>query len=214
MVLVAHPMLTGALHRALILLLEHGENGSYGIVINRPTQHTLGSAVKNLPADFSNKFGKMKVGFGGLVRRMQFVHSISSCGGVKIPYCNDAVDLFAGGSLAAAMSHVKHNPSDANKFRFFVGCCCWEPRKLGKEIDVGYWIPVKSQPDLLLRCSESATTTAEEDGNERRALRQGTMAADDQWDLYGALLRSLGDEFKGLLDIPHWLDSSSLEACN
>ena len=47
--LAAHPMVKGPLHRSVILLLEHNTQGTYGIVLNRPTYHKLGDTVKNLP---------------------------------------------------------------------------------------------------------------------------------------------------------------------
>lgn len=55
--LAAHPMVKGPLHRSVILLLEHNTQGTYGIVLNRPTYHKLGDAVKNLPTEILDNFG-------------------------------------------------------------------------------------------------------------------------------------------------------------
>eukprot|EP01039_Chlorochromonas_danica_P007623 gene7623-8425_t len=207
--LCAHPMLSGALRRTLVLLLEHGERGSYGVVINRPTLHTVQSAVKNLPAEFVNRFGKHKVHFGGMVRRMQFIHNISDCGGLKIPYCDEP--FYAGGSLSSVMARVKHQPQDTARFRFFVGCCCWEPNQLAQEVRAGYWIIAKTKPDVLLQRlsnnngSVSSATT--------KVYRNGRLALHEEEDFYSSFLSSLGKDYQGIVNIPHWMDSSSLESC-
>jgi putative AlgH/UPF0301 family transcriptional regulator len=71
----------------VILLLEHNEQGSYGVVINRMTDHTLETAVKNLPAGLIKSFQKNDVFFGGMVRRVLYLHDQSNCDGNLIPFC-------------------------------------------------------------------------------------------------------------------------------
>lgn len=153
LVLISHPLINGPLHRTVILILEHTESGSYGIVVNRPTSHTLKSAVKNLPREVAARFGDCPVNFGGMVRRMQLVHSIPNCGGLLIPYCDRP--LYAGGLITKAISHANKFPSDLNRFQFFVGCCCWEPGQLEEELLSGYWILAKSKPDSILRLANN-----------------------------------------------------------
>jgi hypothetical protein len=85
-ILVAHPMLQGPLHRCVILLLEHNSKGSYGVVINRGTNRTVESSVKNLPANLLEAFGGNSIAFGGMVRRLTYLHDVQQVGGG--PYSN------------------------------------------------------------------------------------------------------------------------------
>ena len=103
--LVAHPMLQGPLHRSVILLLEHNSKGSYGVVINHRTGLSVDSSVMNLPDNILNVFGNNSVAFGGMVRRLTYLHDVPQVGGISIPTCKKP--LFAGGEIAKAMMFVK-----------------------------------------------------------------------------------------------------------
>lgn len=47
--LAAHPMLHGDMHRALVLVVEHGEDYSYGVVLNKAeTGHSVRSGVSGV----------------------------------------------------------------------------------------------------------------------------------------------------------------------
>jgi putative AlgH/UPF0301 family transcriptional regulator len=110
--LIAHPLVSGPLHRSVVLLLEHSvDNGSYGIVINRRTDHTISSAVKNLPHELVQVFGGNRVHFGGMVRRLQYIHDVPDCGGIPIPMCEKR-SLFAGGQIGKVVSFVQGDGSD------------------------------------------------------------------------------------------------------
>ncbi len=145
MLLLAHPLVKGPLSRSVILLLEHSEaHGSYGIVINAPTEHTLKNSVVNLPADLLDAFGNCSVSFGGMVRRLQYVHDIPDLGAAdpegsvpdaqtsdnltanvhtsfEIPFCERP--MYCGGSVTAALQAVKKDPTLISRFRFFAGKC-------------------------------------------------------------------------------------------
>ena len=88
-VLAAHPMVKGPLHRAVVLLLDHNTQGTYGVVLNRPTSHTLETAVKNLPQPLLEGFGQNKVAFGGMIRRLQYLHDLPEAGegATQLPLC-------------------------------------------------------------------------------------------------------------------------------
>lgn len=103
--LLAHPMLQGPLHRSVILLLEHNSKGSYGVVINNMTGHSVKSSIKNLPENIINTFGYNSVSFGGMVRRLTYLHDVPQVGGISIPTCKRP--LFAGGEVSKALAFVK-----------------------------------------------------------------------------------------------------------
>ena len=216
-ILAAHPILTGPLHRTVILLLEHTTTASYGIVLNRPTSHILSSAVKNLPQEFVSQFGPCRVSFGGMVRRMQWIHPYGNCGGELIPNCS--TPLYAGGIIHRALSFARKNPKKIENFKFFVGCCCWDAGQLEEEIGAGYWITANAQPDRLLALAHFGVDKSPipKDGLEEKEMtRKFAMGREvlGQVDIYRVMLEALGHDYSKLASVPNWLDSTMIESCD
>lgn len=155
--LIAHPLIQGALHRAVVFILEHNTEGTYGVVINHKEVHNLTSVVKGLPEDVVTAFSSSKVSFGGMVRRLQFIHSVPACGGLAIPMCSSKERLYAGGQLSQAISEVTADPKKIANFRFYAGCCIWDFDVLKQEIAAGYWTCVSSAPDQILRLVDNGS---------------------------------------------------------
>jgi len=237
-ILISHPMIQGPLKRAVILLLEHNTSGSYGVVINRPSRHTLASAVKNLPGPILDSFGQKQVGFGGMVRRLQFLHSSPEVAGTPIPLC--ARPFFAGGKIAIASDLVKLERSKLEDFHFFVGCCTWDKDELEAELATGYWIPVQSQVDEILRgwakqgpeekenelpararSPSSASKTSDDSPDPSvspsiassldRAIDEMAASTSGEMDsLWKSLLSKLGNAYRPALTLDHTIDAGKL----
>eukprot|EP00798_Chlamydomonas_sp_ICE-L_P002405 gene2405-8715_t len=73
-VLVSHPMMFGAnqtyFNKAVILLLDHDEGGSYGVILNRPSKYTLSEVVMTEPLP---GFERSKLWIGGDVGNNQLL---------------------------------------------------------------------------------------------------------------------------------------------
>jgi putative AlgH/UPF0301 family transcriptional regulator len=199
-VLIAHPLLAGPLHRSIILVLENSDKGTYGLVVNRPTSHTLHSAVTNLPNEMIAQFGSANVAFGGMVRRLQYLHTIPNCGGFEIPHCS--TPLYAGGMIKKVLSSVKANPSTMPMFQFFVGCCCWRPGQLEQEIESGYWITSETEPDKLISFLKDNSSSV-----DTKEVAKSTNPVD----VYQFAMESLGEKYRLFTNIPHWIDSTKYE---
>jgi len=178
-ILVSHPMIQGPLKRAVILLLEHTTAGSYGVVINRPTEHTIKSSVRGLPSDIFDAFSTTSVGFGGMVRRLQYLHKYPSLAGSPIPLCKSP--FFAGGNIGEAVKLVKSNPASLEGFRFYVGCCTWDAQELSNELETGYWLPLQGHADEIVALANSgdplstsaSLTTSAVGSSERKGKAAG-----------------------------------------
>ena len=150
--LCAHPMVSGPMQRAVVLLLEHNDEYSYGIIINKKTDHTLATATRNLPDDILAAFGDCAVSFGGNVRRLQFLHPYPDCGGTEVAGGCSA-PYFYSGNISKVLSKVKEDASSRDSFHFFVGTCLWRAGELREEVQEGYWLPVKGPADRVLQYS-------------------------------------------------------------
>lgn len=236
-ILAAHPMIQGPLKRAVILLVEHNTDGSYGIVINRPTNHTLATAVKNLPTHILDGFGGIRVGFGGMVRRLQYLHKFPQIQGMPIPLCGGP--FFAGGKIAEATKLVLEQPALKQDFHFFVGCCTWDPEELAQELDTGYWLPINTHADEVVALAKSTdkfdrsdkkqsssvngksrseerpehdTVNMQNIPTECEELPLPTALDDGHVDLWSVLVGRLGNAYRPALSLAKWVDASSVES--
>lgn len=156
-ILLSHPMVDGPLRRSVILIIQHESQGTYGLVLNRPTDYDLKHSVKGLSRQILKAFSKQRVSFGGMVKRLQFIHTFENCGGVEIPYCStDNRKFYSGGDMEKVLEIIEtidaeQLPSYMNEnIRFFVGCCAWNTDQLQREYEAGYWIPVIANTDEVL----------------------------------------------------------------
>jgi len=142
--LVSHPLMEGPFRRAVILILEHNDKGSYGLVVNKATDYSLASAVRNFPEDVLSVFGTQPVQYGGPVRRLQYIHPLPGLtGSLQVPNCPDPHSLFYGGAhleaTAAAKDGLSRGQDFPADFHFFVGCCTWRPGQMEDEVKYGCW---------------------------------------------------------------------------
>lgn len=129
--------------QCVILLLEHDEQGSIGVILNRPTPFSLDDG-EQIPPAFRNR-GTVR--YGGDVRGNAIVHTATDIPGAKelMP------GLFYGGSLQAAGKQVESGNQAVEDFRFFVGICGWGPGQLSAELARGgSWHCAACSPELLL----------------------------------------------------------------
>jgi hypothetical protein len=96
--LAAHPMLHGDMHRSLVLVVEHSEEHSYGVVLNKAlsqSQHTVRSGVSGVRVEgFYEAFGVSGTGYiRALQSRMQCV-CVCECVCVFVSVCVCDLSLY------------------------------------------------------------------------------------------------------------------------
>ena len=128
--LIAAPDFSGPIfEESVILLLKDGEDGSLGVIINRPTGKTLGES----DADFEQTpLSETEIYDGGPVSKENLSLAV---------YADDG---FEEGALAfgitpkRAIEIISRNPSA--RACAFAGYAGWGPEQLSKEIEEGTWI--------------------------------------------------------------------------
>ena len=124
--------------RAVILLCEHGDAGSFGLVLNRVL------AVK--PGDVFDSLEPVPhpMAYGGPVQSdtMHFIHRL----GDRVPDGVDLADgLSWGGDFERLQAVIEANPGLAGRARFFLGYSGWTPGQLDAEVAEGSWIAVAAR---------------------------------------------------------------------
>ena len=113
---------------------KHLYLGTYGIIINKISnpQKDLKSGVKHLPPDLQNLFANNLVYRGGLIRRLQVLHTVPECGGTSIPFSSSP--LYKSLDIQKAVNHINSNTSLTEQFTWYAGCCCWDEGTLEEQV--------------------------------------------------------------------------------
>lgn len=132
--LIADPSLEGGeFRKSIVLLADHSEEGSMGVIINNQTDIPLSTAVKGFK-DFD-----MDLFFGGPVETdtIFFLHTLGSEIPGTIPVGHG---LFWGGESGFVRDLINHGLVKPDQIRFFLGYSGWAPGQLQEELDRDSWI--------------------------------------------------------------------------
>lgn len=140
--LIAEPFLTDpGFARTVVLLCEHGEDGSIGFVINRPSV----SHISDLLPELDNN--TLPVFDGGPVQNdtLHMIHRMPGlAGGMEI-----LPGIFWGGSYSDLMQVLDQQPVDDKLIRLFIGYSGWGKGQLEEELKEGAWLVANSDNGLI-----------------------------------------------------------------
>ncbi|NKI26878.1 YqgE/AlgH family protein [Arenibacter sp. 6A1] len=136
--LIAEPTLYGdvSFNRSIVLLAEHGEEGSIGFILNKPLDYTINDLVKEIDIPF-------KVYNGGPVEQdnLYFIH--------KVPHLiENSIEIsdgiFWGGDFGSIVDLINQNIIGEDDIRFFLGYSGWSSLQLNEELSSKSWIVVEN----------------------------------------------------------------------
>ncbi len=134
--LVAAPILSDPnFSRTVVLVAEHGEDGAMGLVLNRPTETSVGDAVPEL-STIAGEGEPLYV--GGPVS----TSSVLAVAELDDP--DDASDLLFG-----AVGFVQEADVAVLRGRVFVGYAGWSAGQLESELEEESWLVLPAEPDDL-----------------------------------------------------------------
>ncbi len=142
--LVAMPQLQDPnFNRSVVLLCEHHEGGSMGLVINRDTD-TLASEIVDFdpPPEAESGLG---VSIGGPVDPQRGWLLLSQP-------VSDAIEVAPGLFLSASRDVLREMVTGSKpgcRCRFLVGYAGWGPKQLDQELAASAWLAVPINSDLL-----------------------------------------------------------------
>jgi putative transcriptional regulator len=129
--------------RTVILLVEHGDYGSLGLVLNRPTDIPLSEAVTNLTAPPG---GELSIFLGGPVATslITFLVRGETPGVSTQPVLGD---VGVGFTRPALDTLLKRRLGD-DRLRVYAGHAGWSPGQLQAELASGTWHLFHAAPEL------------------------------------------------------------------
>lgn len=128
--------------RSVVLLAEHNEEGSYGMVFNKPLFINLNELIKDFPKIDAPLY------LGGPVKTdsLFYIHKFPEIlNSIKI---ND--ELYWGGDIDNVKEYIAISKFNSDNVRFFVGYAGWSPRQLDEELKENSWVVTRTKTDLLL----------------------------------------------------------------
>ncbi|MBR5780841.1 MAG: YqgE/AlgH family protein [Bacteroidales bacterium] len=146
-VLISEPFLNDFyFRRSAILIVDHNEEGSFGVIINKRLNIPFNDIIMGFP-----KFDA-DVYLGGPVDtdRVFFIHTI----GEMIPDSHKIMSgLYWSGNINALKAMIKNDLIKSHEVRFYVGYAGWEGGQIRKELQANTWVVGKFGTKELLHTS-------------------------------------------------------------
>lgn len=138
-ILISQPSLTDRFFsRSVVMLAEHGDDGSFGFIVNKPSKIMLSKVTTEFGAFDTELY------LGGPVHanNLFYVHSK----GEIIPDSLKIIDgVYWGGDIDEIRKLILSGELTSNDIRFFAGYSGWEPKQLEREMEENSWIVLDGQ---------------------------------------------------------------------
>ncbi|EKJ88150.1 putative transcriptional regulator [Leptospira meyeri] len=120
-------------HKSVVLMVDHDDDGAFGLVLNKPTDQTMESLIKNLP---DTAYASKQVFSGGPVDNM-FVSILHNGKQTEDP----GVEIVPGIYMARSFdTMIEVLSSDQIQFRVLQGYAGWSSGQLESEFERLSWV--------------------------------------------------------------------------
>ena len=144
--LIATPAMRDAnFHRTVILICDHDDQGTFGLVLNRSTGISIEKVFEQMGPEIAEACSLF---FGGPVDQER-VFAIRR--GVPQEAVGEQVGngMFLPKDLAGSVDQICSGNDLLKKYRFFVGYAGWDAGQLEQELEEQAWIAVSGIEDLI-----------------------------------------------------------------
>lgn len=177
--LVAHPMMFTQqqtyFNLAIILLFVHDQNGSAGLILNKPTRFTLGEL--DGMTQVAMGFEENQLYLGGDVGddALNLLHGFKD-----VKNSTEIMDGVYLNGFEDAQKSVMKGAKNASDFKFYARYCGWKAGQLEEECKSGVWFPAACSSNLIVKDHSVAHGPA---------------------DLWHQVMQLMGGEYKELSDV-------------
>lgn len=161
--LIAAPSLFDFFRRAVVLVIEHSEEGTMGVILNRPSETTIGEAAPPLT---------------GIADPDQPVHVGGPVGTGSLVVLGELSDPSAASKQVLGPVGVVDPEGDAEvlRVRVFAGHAGWAPGQLEAELEAEAWTVEEAEPDHVFSDEDLWACILQRRGGQWRLL--ATMPED------------------------------------
>ena len=143
-ILISEPFLRDATFgRSVILLIDHTDEGTMGLIINKPLPIFVNDIIKEFK--YNNDIPLYK---GGPVATdtLFYLHTLANISGA-IPVSKG---LYLNGDFDEIKKYILQGNKVDQHIRFFLGYCGWEGEQLNDELKENTWLVSKEDKDYLM----------------------------------------------------------------
>jgi putative transcriptional regulator len=149
-ILVSEPFLKDFYFtRSVILLAEHNEDGTFGLILNKPTNLKLSETLNNGSFTISEDFDNI-IFIGGPVKTdsIYFIHTRNDLieNSVKV-----LEGIYWGGDIDIVKQLIQQRILTKDDIRFYIGYSGWDPKQLEEELKEHTWIVNQTDANFLLK---------------------------------------------------------------
>jgi putative transcriptional regulator len=145
--LVASPELSDPMFaRSVVLVLRHDEQGTIGVVLNRPTNLVPATIFPELEESIGSYAGTLYRGGPIAPTRLLYLVRGLAAATVNGPEVIDKVFLSIDDSSLPDMTRLADGTND---LRLYAGHAAWIPGQLQDEINAGGWEILPATPELV-----------------------------------------------------------------
>jgi putative transcriptional regulator len=132
-------------YRSVVLMIEHGETGSMGLVVNRGAPLTLGELARGQNMGISQERSTQPVFLGGPVepQRGFVLHDDT-----RLPEKHPVLPGLYLSVTLDALGPLLEDPGP--RLRFCLGYAGWGPKQLENEIAAGSWLFTEATAESVL----------------------------------------------------------------
>lgn len=130
---------------SVVLLINYGQNGAMGLIINRPTEMKLSVLFPEVQGLDEAE----PLFFGGPVDRQRMILLVRSGSGPE-----DALRIFDGIYISASrtvLERMAGSPASGESFRVYSGYAGWAPGQLEAEIARGDWHVLQADAETVFK---------------------------------------------------------------
>lgn len=129
--------------RSVVLLAEHNEEGSFGIILNKPVDIKFNDIV----LDFPQFDGKVYLGGPVSTKNLFYLHTKGDLIENSQPI---GKDLFWGGNIEDVKILLDSKVLTSESIRFFVGYAGWTANQLNDELKIESWLVANPNYNKLI----------------------------------------------------------------
>jgi len=176
-VLISDPFLPDPnFSRTVVLLTEHNDEGTFGLVLNQLTDLRLDQVLGR------EDFPSLPIYQGGPVQ-LDTLHFIHSFGGALAGSIKIKEGLWWGGDFEALAEILSSNDYNEQQFKFFIGYSGWGEGQLNDELNQNSWIVSDIKPIEALSNDDDSQALWNEAMKNRGGTDQylANSPLDPQW---------------------------------
>jgi putative transcriptional regulator len=142
--LIAEPFLKDFyFRRSVVLLAEHNDDGSFGLIINKPVDVLLNDIIKDFP------YFETKLFIGGPVST-ESLFVMHTLGDTIENSFQIMPGLYWGGNMNVIRDMIEAKKITNDDIRFYIGYAGWNPKQLDNELKEHSWAMTKTKAQGIL----------------------------------------------------------------